>query len=277
MEEVEEEIKSSGQENVEKEVETLRDKITELRSELRELGDQKELLSLRLYLDARKRLVTGITVSILFLTAFGVYSLSTLAKEMKRQAEESLSAAIEDQLGKGLANEIRDAAIEGLRERLVRDYGGDIANKVLTSMNERLQAQIDEAVKQELERLEASMRARRKTAVDGVFADAIRDSYQSLKYYVIVGSSPIQEELQELIRQVRSTTGADKFGALFSDVRICDPSATNPNYAIVIGPGMAKSEADSVLRSAKEWGFRADSFLVRDTHFRPGCIEEPWT
>ena len=200
----------------------------------------EESYSYRIFSEARKKLLAWAAGALVLVTAFGLYSINDVIKSIRESAQKGgLQVAI-DQAVEDLKPELRTSLEKQLKEDLRKELP-----EIVTALTPELSARIDSELAQTQTQTQAQ-----STNTEG----------RTGSYYVIAGSSPVRQDLENELGRVRREVGSE-FDELFPNAAIYPPLGKNINYALIVSADLSYPDALEMRQRALERGFRPDTFL----------------
>jgi hypothetical protein len=242
----------------------------------------EDLYSYRIFMEARKKLITWLAGALVLLTAFGLYSLKEVVDTIRAKAEAKGVDSIVAEVTKSIEEEVKSDVAE-VTKSLIDEVEADMYKK-LEQVEENMGVQLNGVIPEMVARVESSVKEqlsrslqeqlRRETGVlaEGVTAQPVAEqsteasavgsqaSISQGTYYVIAGSSPRRADLEGELRRVEERVGGS-FETMFPLAAIYEPLGNNINYALVVGANLQYDAALELKRRALENGFRSDTFL----------------
>lgn len=268
--------------NLEK-IASLEQQNAELRQELKTLTE--EIYPYRLYVEARNKLSALIFGLLTVLGLFGLVSVQALVQEIEQHIKEkeiqNISRDVKNDLiaDEDFRENVSTDTREAIKQEVLRDeaFKDRIAKEVITSLNQdqafqdkiakaaidnpRIQSLIEESIRASL--LPAAKKAQQEATTESgsQFAQALTQSYEDKRYFVIAASSPRAKDVQNELSRVQKLVGGS-FNEQFSNAKICPPKAGNSRHALVLGSNLSFSEAESLKKKAIANKFQSDTYVL---------------
>ncbi|MEP0871807.1 hypothetical protein NDA01_18495 [Trichocoleus desertorum AS-A10] len=268
--------------NLEK-IASLEQQNAELRQELKTLTE--EIYPYRLYVEARNKL-SGLMVGLVTVVGlFGFVSVQALVQEIEQHIKEkeiqNISRDVKDGLivNEDFREKISTDTREAIKQEVLRDqvFKDRIAKEVITSLNQdqafqdkiakatidnpRIQSLIEESVRASLLPVATKAQQAATTESGSQFAQALTQSYEDKRYFVIAASSLRAKDVQNELSRVQKLVG-ESFNQQFPNARTCVPKASNSRHALVVGSNLSFSEAEALKKKAIANKFQSDTYVL---------------
>ena len=268
--------------NLEK-ITSLEQENAELRQELKTLTE--EIYPYRLYVEARNKL-SGLMVGLVTVVGlFGFVSVQSLVQEIEQHIKDKEIENIRQEvrnnliLDAGFREKISTDTREAIKQEVLKDQvlKDRIAREVITTLNQdqifqdkvakatidnpRIQSLIEESVRASLLPVAAKAQQAATTENESQFAQALTQSYEDKRYFVIAASSTRAKDVQNELSRVQKLVG-ESFNEQFSNAKICPPKAGNSRHALVLGSNLSFSEAEALKKKAIANKFQSDTYVL---------------
>jgi len=271
------------------------DQVQQLQRENEQLREQlakqpavdEDLYSYRIFMEARKKLITWLAGALVLLTAFGLYSLKEVVDTIRAKAEAKGVDSIVAEVTKSIEEEVKSDVAE-VTKSLIDEVEAEMYKR-LEQVEENMEVQLNGVIPEMVARVESSVteqlvsrmrerpvqirpaqtieigpadgEAARQEILPAVYGAADPQAGTPLgTYYVIAGSSPRRSDLDSELSNVKGSVG-ETFDTEFPMAGVYPPLGNNINHALVVGANLGYNEALELKNKAIEYGFRDDTFL----------------
>lgn len=218
----------------------------ELKKEIEKLKEiNEEYLSYKVFINARKKFISWISIALLVFTVFGIISIKSLITTIKNKIEEKGTEKI----------------IEGIKIGFIEKHQKTVTMEVIETINPFIEARIEELIRRELtSRLEqAEAKSSDKSELKNL-SQAFKATYENEKYIIIAGSSTRKKDLENLLIDIQMKTGNDP-KELFPKLYIRVSKKNSNNYMLILEENISYIEAQKARDKAIHFGFRSDTFF----------------
>jgi hypothetical protein len=250
----------SDMERLREENERLQQQLDKLTAELEHTRKvERDLWSHEIYLAARKKMLAGLLAIIGVLSALGLLTVWEFYTKLEDYATDQAITQIQGQL-KDTLPEIIEAEMPAIVDRELEI--------VRVEAREAARATVSEAQEEITRSAESARMSVAQTAIQAQVPEVPPEDINSTeRFYVIAGSSPLEQDLESELARVEQLAAGDgrrPVDEAFPDLQIAPPNRSSRNFALVIGGPLPRDAAQELKNEAIEYGFRSDTFLWPD-------------
>lgn len=219
-----------------------------LKEEIERLRDiNEDYLSYKLFTNAKKKIITWISIALVIFTAFGIISINSLVNTIRVKVEEAGTENI----------------IESIKTGFIKEHQETVTSEVVETLNPFIEAKVEELIRSEMTtRLqEMEKTGSQKNQIDN-FSKAFKKTYEGESYIVIGGSSPREKDLKNLLIDIEMRTGNDP-KEMFPNLYIRKSDKEPHYYMLILEENISFEEARKARDKALHFGFRSDTFFKK--------------
>ena len=241
----------SDLEQLKKDNRALQNQLEQVTAELeRTRKVERDLWSHEIYLAARKKMLGGVLAIIGVLSALGLLTVWEFYTQLKTYTQTEAKEFIASRLSETLP-EIIDHEVDRARQeaRRVAEAAVNDAQQVLVVRSaETARISVAQAT------IQAQAAAPPPNGVESAET-----------FYVIAGSSPMEQDLTSELARVEKLAASDPqrqaLDIAFPNLKIAPPNRGSRNFALVVGGPLPRDAARELRDKAIDYNFRDDTFL----------------